>query len=197
MRRRRLAPRAARRASSRSRRMVRATARLATLAQTIRSTKPAVAPRMSSVDSNWRVNSRRSGAPTSACRVRPVVAQGRLPADAAHVREVCLHLRERLIGAAPPEGRRHSAAAPFELARVHAEGTRRPRHVDVVRLRVHRYVRQHAYDRCAGDRSSRRRARERQVAAERALPVLVAEDQRRRGVVRVIGGPERPPERAA
>ncbi len=61
-----LAPSAVRSASSRSRRMVRATARFATLAQTMRSTKPAVLTRMRSVDSKCRVNSRRSGLAASA-----------------------------------------------------------------------------------------------------------------------------------
>ena len=62
----RLAPSAVRSASSRSRRIVRATARLATLAQTMSRTKPAVLTRMRSVGSKLRVNSRRSGVPRRA-----------------------------------------------------------------------------------------------------------------------------------
>jgi hypothetical protein len=112
--------------------------------------------------------------------------------DCGQVRLRVLECRTR---ATPAERRRHPAAAPILFRRIHSKRTRGSGHIDVVRLRIHRHIREDADNRMRPIVHLDDAADNTTIAAKRALPVLVTEHQCRLGVVltmAVVVGAEHP-----
>jgi hypothetical protein len=91
----------------------------------------------------------------------------------------------------PADSRHHPHRSVFRHHRRRSERARRYRHVDVVVFRILRHGRQHADDGVLLVIHLKHAADDVRIAAERVLPVRVAEDQHRRRVLPIIVGAKR------
>jgi hypothetical protein len=92
--------------------------------------------------------------------------------------EIGLEILRRCARLASPDRHGHPASAPVVLIRLHPEWTGRPWHVDVVGLWIHRHIRKDTDDRVWAIVHLDAAADDLGISLERALPVLVAQDQR-------------------